>query len=279
MPSWPVAWTVKRRLAQPGRAPKARGRPCPPRTPFSFARQWRTGPSAPAGRSRLRRRLCGAAAATLDLEGAVSSAGRAPEARGKPCFPHGPPSLSRGNGGLVLRLPPGEARLRRRLCAPAAATLDLEGAVSSAGRAPALQAGGRRFDPVTAHQEDPSTSAVSSGPSFSEMATAEAGDSPLVPICAQSAGRRWAPKAALRFSLVEVDQKLTRCHAGRESNSQKAAQTRRPQRRGSSGMGTTSVFCPFEGRFRTQRGMRRDLAADLSRYPSRGSLDPDRFPR
>ena len=30
-------------------------------------------------------------------------------------------------------------------------------AISSAGRAPALQAGGRRFDPVIAHQKDEST--------------------------------------------------------------------------------------------------------------------------
>src|SRR5688500_7162163 len=34
-------------------------------------------------------------------------------------------------------------------------------AVSSAGRAPALHAGGRRFDPVTAHSRNPSSGAVS----------------------------------------------------------------------------------------------------------------------
>jgi hypothetical protein len=54
--------------------------------------------------------------------------------------------------GLMLRSEGAVANVRRSDVS-GGCTLRLIRAVSSAGRAPALQAGGRRFDPVTAHHK------------------------------------------------------------------------------------------------------------------------------
>lgn len=55
------------------------------------------------------------------------------------------------------------------------------------------------------------------------------------------------PKAALRFSLAEVDEKLTACPVGRESNGPKLAPIKASRRRRPAGLGTNVRLLPIRG--------------------------------
>ena len=55
------------------------------------------------------------------------------------------------------------------------------------------------------------------------------------------------PKAALGFSLEEVDQRLSTCDEGRGSNSQKPAQTKPSRRRRARLLGTNVRLLPIRG--------------------------------